>query len=212
MPGMARATVANVPLYAPTWVCAYLTSRAVAWPGLARLGDVLPPQQVSTCHSAAAQQGGRYLVAALYFFCSYWMDKYNLLRLFATRSASDCAVGAGIVRTYRRQSIHSSQSLWLRCDHSVRHSTIADSEAVAHRACLFATAVACFTLRKHLPCCLAYYVRADGVAAVANPLAHCVSTATAPQEPPQYCHTHVITASIPSLFGGLALALMRWRC
>lgn len=39
-----------------------------------------------------------YGVGAVYFFCSYWMDKYNLLRLFATRAASDSAVGAGIVR------------------------------------------------------------------------------------------------------------------
>ncbi len=46
-----------------------------------------------------APPGFRYGVGAVYFFCSYWMDKYNLLRLFATRAASDSAVGAGIVRS-----------------------------------------------------------------------------------------------------------------
>ena len=39
----------------------------------------------------------RFLVAAVYFFCSYWMDKYNLLRLFAVRKHGNDKVGSGIV-------------------------------------------------------------------------------------------------------------------
>jgi hypothetical protein len=37
------------------------------------------------------------VVAAVYFFCSYWMDKYNLLRLFAVRKHGNDKVGSGIV-------------------------------------------------------------------------------------------------------------------
>ena len=91
-------------------------------------------------------------MAAVYFACSYWMDKYNLLRLFATRSASDCAVGAGIVRTlsiYSRQPIYSSQSLWLRCDHSVRHST---AQALIQR--LSPTVLACLPQPSHALLCV----------------------------------------------------------
>ena len=84
-------------------------------------------------------------MAAVYFACSYWMDKYNLLRLFATRSASDCAVGAGIVRTLSiadNLSIAAKPVVALRPLRAAQHSTSADSEAVTHRACLLATAVA----------------------------------------------------------------------
>ena len=39
----------------------------------------------------------RFLVAAVYFLCAYWMDQYNLLRLFAVRKHSNDKVGSGIV-------------------------------------------------------------------------------------------------------------------